>query len=199
MQTKTIIFPFLLVMLVVFIGCSDEEADEVPLAEKRINEGWSEYMAANYSDAVIRHQQALDTDPDAAEAYNGIGWALARLNRISEAVENFQRAIAMEPSNADAHAGLAGAYMAERDYERAIASARAALSAQSEYFSPHDDIGVTELRILLAKSYYNRGEYSEARAQVDLLRGANDLDPSSSTYLQDLASAIQEVSAKQIF
>jgi len=183
-----------------FIGCGeDDEVVVAPDAEEFINQGWKEYTAGNYEDAIVKHQEALAENPDSSEAYNGIGWSKARLGLIQDAIENFKRAVAKDPSNADAHVGLAGAYLADGDYERAIASADPILLLNPEYTSHHDNIEASHVHILLAECYYNVGDYTAARAQIDLLGDSGKgLDPSSPGYLADLLSVIEDLAGEGI-
>lgn len=180
-------------------GCGDDEAEPAPDASEFVSEGWEEYIAGNYEDAIAKFQKALAEDPAKAEAYNGIGWAKARLGQVRDSIDSFNNAVSKEPGNADAHAGLAGMYFADGDYERAIASANMALSLGTDYTSHHDDMKAFDIRILLAQCYYNIGNYDAARAQIDLLGGAGrTLDPSSPSYPVDLLSLIEELAEEGI-
>jgi tetratricopeptide (TPR) repeat protein len=177
------------------VGCGDDEAVVSPGADTLISEGWAEYGAGNYEDAIAKFEMALVEDSTNAEAYNGIGWSKSRLARTHESIESFKSAIAGDPGNADAHAGLAGAYLADGDYERAIASAKSLLTSRPEYASHHDNIRAADIRVLLAECYYNVGDYAAARAQIDLLGGSGRmLDPASPSYPADLLSIIEELS-----
>ena len=178
-----------------FIGCGgDDEVIIAPDAEEFVSQGWKEYAAGNYEDAIAKYQKALAEPQGGSEAYNGIGWSKARLGLIQDAIENFKQAVAKDPSNVDAYAGLAGAYLADGDYERAIASAEPVLLLNPEYTSHHDDIKAAHIHILLAECYYNVGDYTAARAQIDILGDSGKgLDPSSPTYPADLLSVIEEL------
>lgn len=180
-------------------GCGDDETVVGPDSDKLISEGWSEYGAGNYEDAIAKYEEALAEDETSSEAHNGIGWCKARLGETQDAIDSFKKAVEKDTENADAYAGLAGAYFADADYERAIASARLVLSRSPEYLSHHDDIRTADIRVLLAESYYNVGDYTAARAQIDLLGGSGRaLDPSSSTYLADLLSVIEDLTRRNI-
>jgi tetratricopeptide (TPR) repeat protein len=183
----------------ILAGCGDDEILLAPDDNKLISEGWSEYGAGNYEDAIAKYQEALAEDESSSEAHNGIGWCKARLGETHDAIESFKEAVGKDPGNTDAHAGLAGAYFADGDYERAIASAQSVLSLSPEYSSHHDDIRTADIRVLLAECYYNVGDYNAARAQIDLLGGSGRaLDPSSPTYLADLLSVIEELTRREI-
>ena len=180
-------------------GCGDDTIIVGPDAEKLVSEGWAEYGAGNYEDAVAKFEEALAEDSDSSEAYNGIGWSMARLGQVRASIDNFKKAVEKDPDNADAHAGLAGAYFADGDYERSIASAKSLLLRRPEYSSHHDEIRAADIRILLAECYYNTGDYAAARAQIDLMGGSGSaLDASSPTYLADLLSVIEELAREEL-
>jgi tetratricopeptide (TPR) repeat protein len=130
-------------------------------------------------------------------AYNGFGWAFSWLGKNNDSIDNFKKATSKNPGNADAHAGLAGVYFISGNYEQAIASAKQVLLISSDYQSPHDKMKGNNVRLLLAESYYNIGDYSSAKSQIEQL-GADvkSLDPGSPSYLSDLLLAIDELSKK---
>ncbi len=196
---RVLILINIFVLIGILAGCGDDETVVGPDVDKLISEGWSEYGAGNYEDAIARYEAALLEDETSSEAVNGIGWCKARLGETSDAIDSFKRAVEKDSENADAYAGLAGVYFADGDYERAIASARSVLSLSPGYSSHHDDIRTADIRVLLAECYYNVGDYTAARAQIDLLGGSGrTLDPSSPSYLADLLSVIQDLTRRNI-
>lgn len=193
------VFAFISIFILIsgLVGCGEDEEVSEPQADRLISEGWKEYVAGNYDDAILKFQQALEDEPDNAEAYNGIGWTKAKQGRINDSIESFKVAVTREPANADAHAGLAGAYLADGDYERAVASAKLVLSIDTEYSSVHDNINSAGIHVLLAECYYNMGNYSEARSEIDLLGDyGKSLDPDNPSYLADLLKIIEKLSEK---
>ncbi len=185
--------------LLLFIGCGDKEEVTIPGADEFIDEGWKEYAAGNYSDAIKKFQKALEETPDNSEAYNGVGWSMARLSQLADSIDSFKKATEKDSTNVDAYAGLAGVYFASEDYERAVASAKSALLLNPQYVSHHDEIKAYDVRVLMAECYYIVGNYTEAVAQIDLIGGAGmNLDPSSSTYQADLISVIDELSGENV-
>ena len=184
---------------IMFLGCGDSEDEIIAVDNKFVDEGWKEYAAGNYTDAIKKFQKALDEKPDISEAYNGVGWSMARLSQVVDSIDSFKKAVEKDSINVDAHVGLAGVYFASGDYERAIASARTALSLEPQYISHHDDIKAFNVRVLMAECYYITGKYTEAVAQIDMLGGAwMNLDPASPTYQADLISVIDSLSKKNI-
>ncbi|HGE69503.1 TPA: tetratricopeptide repeat protein [Candidatus Poribacteria bacterium] len=192
------VFIGLLLLAVSFISCGgDEQESVVVTAEMIVEQGWTEYSAGNYESAIIKFQSALAKSPEMSEAYNGIGWSNAKLGKISDSIDNFKKAVSKDPQNVDAHAGLAGVYFISGNYELAIASAKQALTIKFDYQSPHDKVKAGSLRLLLAQSYYNMGDYASAKAQIEILGiYGKTLDPSSPTYPSDLLLAIDELSRK---
>jgi len=184
-----------LLTFTLFIGCGDKEETVIPGADEFINEGWKEYAAGNYADAIIKFQKALEDDPDSSEAYNGVGWSMAKLSQLVDSIDSFKKAVEKDPLNIDANVGLAGVYFATGDYERAVASGKSALSIEPQYVSHHDNIKAYHVRVLMAECYYIVGDYTQAVAQIDLLGGAGiSLDPASPTYQADLISVIDSLS-----
>lgn len=185
------------IFVLILSGCGDDENPPVLDADALISQGWIEYDAGNYEIAIYRHQSALLKDSEKSEAYNGIGWAYTKLGKVDDSIDSFKKAILKDPSNADAHAGLAGAYFIAGNYEQAIASAKTVLSLKSNYESPHDPVKANNVRLLLAESYYNMGDYASAKAQIEMIGTYGKiLDPSSSTYLLDILFAIDDLSKK---
>jgi len=191
------IFIGLLFLTISFIGCGEEEDATVLTADMIVSQGWVEYSAGNYESAIIKFQSAIAKSPEISEAYNGIGWSNAKLGKISDSIDNFKKAVSKDPKNADAHAGLAGVYFVSGNYELTIASAKQALILKFDYQSPHDKVKAGNLRLLLAQSYYNTGDYVSTKAQIEILGVyGKTLDPSSPTYASDLLLAIDELSKK---
>ena len=194
---RIVIFISVLFFVIVLYGCGSNEETVSPNADTYVAQGWTEYAAGNYELAITRFQIALTKDSENAEAYNGIGWAYARLGKVNDSIDSFKKATSKNPENADAHAGLAGVYFISGNYEQAIASAMKVLNIKPDYQSPHDKMKANNVRLLLAESYYNMGNYALAKSQLEQL-GANvkTLDSGSSTYLSDLLLIIDELSKK---
>lgn len=194
---RIVIFISVLFFVIVLYGCENDEEVVRPNADTYVAQGWIEYAAGSYESAITRFQIALTKDSENAEAYNGIGWAYAWLGKVNDSIDSFKKATSKNPENADAHAGLAGVYFISGNYEQAIASAIKVLNIKSDYQSPHDKMKANNVRLLLAESYYNMGDYASAKSQLEQL-GANvkALDSGSSTYLSDLLLIIDELSKK---
>ena len=195
---KIMISVNVLFLIMALYGCGGEDEAVVrPNADTYVAQGWIEYAAGSYEAAIEKFKFALTKDPENVNAYNGIGWSYARLEKVSDSIENFKKATTRDPQNADAYAGLAGVYFISGNYEQTIACAKQVLRIKIDYQSPHDKMKANNIRLLLAESYYNLGDYASAKSQIEQLGvSGNTLDPGSPTYLSDLLRAIDELSKK---
>ena len=70
------------------------------------------------------------------------GAALAQSGRAEQAIATFERALAVDPTNAAAKANLGTAYLVLRDYPKAEAALREALSLDADVSRAHNALGV---------------------------------------------------------
>ena len=65
------------------------------------------------SEAVSRYKQAIQANPNNAEAHNNLGIAYGELRRYTEAIAAYKQAIRIKPDYARAHYNLGVAYLSE--------------------------------------------------------------------------------------
>jgi tetratricopeptide (TPR) repeat protein len=102
--------------------------------------------------------RALETDPQSAEAANGLGLALANQNRLDEAKRAFERAIEIRRDYASAINNLGVLYTTRGDTNNAIAAFRYGIQV-----APDEDL----LYLNLGRVYVNRGERDQARRVIE--------------------------------
>ena len=173
-------------------------------------EAWVAYRSGNYALADSTFQEALSVAPNLSDALNGRGWAnfslasqegdpLKRDGFLSVAREYLSRAVAAESENADAWAGLAGVELANDNHQQAVDAALQVVRLNPNYFSPHDNFNIREVRVILATGYFFLGKFSSeevadpnnAAAQMAILdRTFSYSDP------PDLLLKIQEFQAR---
>jgi predicted TPR repeat methyltransferase len=84
------------------------------------------HLQGELAQAAVLYERVLETNPDHAEAFHGLGVIASQLKRHSHAVELLARAAELKPSSAAIHHSLAvGLQAAERWEESANAFARA--------------------------------------------------------------------------
>ncbi len=77
--------------------------------------------------------EALDCNPNSADAHANLANARLALGRLEDAVAGYERALALEPGHAEANFGLASAFHALRRHEDAIARYEKALAVDPDY------------------------------------------------------------------
>jgi tetratricopeptide (TPR) repeat protein len=84
-------------------------------------------------EAIVQHQQALQINPDFAEAHNNLGNALLQKGRVDEAITHFQMALQIKPDNAKAHNNLGNALLQKGRVDEAMAHFQKALQINPDF------------------------------------------------------------------
>ncbi len=134
-------------------------------AAAEIARGWTMFQRGESKRAVPLFRKALAMDPNAANAWNGLGWALfssaggddaQKAKQIEEAVEAFHKALKLEPNSAGAVNGLARCLKTQGKTQEAI----------DVWLEGVKDVpsmpGGDALRWGLAETYLETGNYAEA-------------------------------------
>lgn len=169
---KKLIVGILGIMVFVALGCSTTQT--VPPAqtpEPAVNKtarifferGNAYTQIGNFEDAVKDFTEAINSDPQFADAYYSRGRVLGRLGKHEQAIDDFTKAISLNPENANAYADRGAAYGFLGQHALAISD-----FSQAIHLNPD-----------LANAYYNRAiayfsekKCMEARKDV---RKAQDL------------------------
>jgi tetratricopeptide (TPR) repeat protein len=128
------------------LGVSSKAAKHLEWAQKR-------FIKLDLPGAIAEINQALDADPDCAQAFSMRAFVKLALKDFSGAIEDAHRAIALDPHDPASSLALATAYNDAREFPNAAEAAQQALS-----LSPTGWQG----RLELAKSRYGQGQYSLA-------------------------------------
>lgn len=204
---KSIISAVSVLCLIVAFGCGgDGGGGPSDTAASLTAAGWALFEQGEYEAAIEKFNEAIDLDATYADAYNGLGWSNAKLDLLTLALHNFGLCIINDNSLADPYAGCTPVY---RDYEfpaaafaedttahfdSALASAQQALSRDAGYEFSHDQsFDYQDLHLIMAQSYFGKGDFLSAKAEVELLGYEGTLDPESPTWPQELADAIEEL------
>ena len=175
------IMPFIFIIPAIFIsvftlltqiGCSDSSETVTASALNHTEQGWHAYNSGDYTQALLNFERALNTDPEFADAHNGVGWSHLSLSlTLSLAQEAFQNAIRFDASNADAWVGLANVlylrYKDTSDFNAAVRAIDNALQGDEKYLYRHDYYSNVELYALKAACYLYLGETQLARKEID--------------------------------
>lgn len=166
------IFIALVFALLILPGCSGDIDTDSSSAMQHTEQGWVSYDAGDFSQALLNFERALNSNPEYAEAHNGIGWSQLSLSlSLTLAQESFQNAVRYDATNADAWIGLANVlYMRNRDTSDFTAAIRAidnALQADEKYLYRHDYHSKADLYALKAACYFYLGETGLASQEID--------------------------------
>jgi Flp pilus assembly protein TadD len=135
-----------------------------------------------WDEAASCFRQAIDLEPDRAEAHNNLGIALCNLRRFPEAERCFQEAARLKPDYAEAHNGWGVALSMLGKYAEGEAHYFRAVALKPDYVEAHYNLGNALLSVgkldEAAASYTRtlqlRPDYAEvhtARAEIWLRQG----------------------------
>ncbi len=180
-------------LLLTLIGCSGDIETDTSSAIRHTEQGWISYNSGNYTQALLNFERALNSDPEYAEAYNGVGWSqLSLALTFSLAQESFQNAVRYDSSNADAWIGLANVlYLRNKDnsdFTSAIRAIDNALDADAQYLYRHDYQSIVEIYALKAACYFYLGETEFAK---EALENARQIDTENKSVIA-LQNLLQE-------
>lgn len=146
--------------------------------------------------AIVEYREALQIEPDYAQAHSNLGLALAQAGRQQEAIAEYQAALRNNSQLAETHnyLGVALAGLPGR-LDDAIAEYRAALEIKPNYADAHNNLGIA-LAQTPGKLPQAILEFEEAlRLQPDNAEAHNDLGVCLMHTPGRMADAIKEFQA----
>ena len=150
----------------------DEDA-RIEQAETLAAEGWQLWQQQKFDAATARFESAVQLDPEAPNAWNGLGWASFNSGDSESAVTAFEKCVELEPDQPAALNGLGQVYLSWREYDKAEKFLKkAAPQAPAAWFG-------------LSRLYMLTGNYAEARKWIENALQTQPNDPS----LQKLLAA----------
>ena len=179
--------------LLTLIGCSDDLDTDISSSIQHTEKGWMSYNSGDWTQALLNFERALNSDPENADAHNGVGWSQLSLSlSFTLTLESFQNAVRYDSSNADAWMGLANVlYLRNKDnsdFTSAIRAIDNALEADEVFLYRHDYQSIVDIYALKAACYFYLGEIKLAREEIDT---AQQIDPDNSTVIT-LQKLLQE-------
>lgn len=103
----------LALLLVILPQCTDKKSSEY------VQEGIDFIEAQDFQRAEISFKQALEKNPQNAEAHYGLGGIYNYQGRYKEAEEAFKTALRLDPAQMDAHFSLGYTYEQMGEMEKA--------------------------------------------------------------------------------
>jgi tetratricopeptide (TPR) repeat protein len=158
-------------------GLTDFAAPHINLGNTLYESG----RVKDVRDAIVQYQEAIELQPDSADARIRLGNALLKTGKVDAAIDNYLAAVKLEQRNSFAFKGIAEALMG-------LASSEAPRSAQREGPQPGGPVSRYAVAArLLAGWYATLGRYDEA---IEMYDQALSLAPSATAVVNpELAEA----------
>jgi tetratricopeptide (TPR) repeat protein len=204
---------FLLLTILAFAGCSDKNTrnagstpktdsgasgldatllDKPSQARALVEKGNELYRNDQDSEAVAAFEQAVQIDPDFAEAHFRLGVSYAVLGRKAESQQQFKHAaelyeneISSDAADAEAHYNLGLAYNKLGEPENAVKALKQAVVLDPENAEYYFELGVTHNKL---------AQYQEA---VAALQKVSELEPENYRAQEALEVAQNGVQRRQ--
>ena len=93
-------------------------------------------------EAIAQLQQAVEIQPDFAEAQGGLGAALVRRGRLDEAIAHYREALEIDPDSAIAHANLGNVFLNQGRPDKALEHFRKIVELSPESAGARNNLGV---------------------------------------------------------
>lgn len=131
------------------------------LAEWWYRNGLNSLWLGNYESALGYFENAVDKNPNRAEAWIQVGFCNVKQGRNEEAIKAYQRAIQLRPDSVEAYNKLGDAYYYAGRFSEAIAAYKQAARINPDSAEAYYNLGMTYLEI---------GDRAAAIAQSRLLQ-----------------------------
>ncbi len=195
-----------------FLGCGDDDGGVVDAdAITFVNQGWDKYSAGDFVAAEAKFNSAISNSSNTGGGYNGMGWVLLATmeldssgdptrsislqtdSTLAAALQYFDRAVAEGFPDADAQAGRTIIFNLANEFRQAVNAGLDAVAIDLSFQLPGDaSVDIRDVRLAMAQSYLELGEYEEALEQAVLINP--NLDPinlNSETFLSQLIARLQ--------
>ena len=121
--------------------------DKIFLSNKKIEEGWKLYIDKNYNGALELFHEALELNPQSAQAYMGSGTTYSEIGEYRKAISDLNKSVELNPNNAVTYLNRGVIYADLRKYERAIEDYNKAIELKPRYALAYFNRGVSLYRL----------------------------------------------------
>lgn len=148
--------------------------DKRERARQLNNAGVMSYHQGAYDASVDHFKQAIDLDPNLAQAYNNLGLSYTEMGRDEEATSAFQRALEIDPTIGQVYNNLGYLYSRRGQLDQAVEMYQRAIQRGADTSSAYTN---------LANAYYKLKKLDSA---VAAWRRAVEIDPANHKALSAL-------------
>lgn len=135
------------------------------LAESLYRTGLDSLWLGNYDNAVGYFENAVNKNPNRADAWVQVGYCKVKQGKNAEAIRAYQQALLLKPESADVHNRLGDAFYYAGRLSEAIESYTEAARLQPE---------TAEVHYNLAVAYFESGNENRGRSEARLLRALDE-------------------------
>lgn len=136
MKAKKLVIFLLVVTLSSTFACCGGGVSE---AEQHYNAGVDLYDQGRFSEAIVEFNEAIELEPEMAEAYCNRGAAYIQLGNYERAIEDLDEAIRFDPQYADAYRNRGFAYFLLGEFDGAVEDLDEAIRLDPDELPPQDD------------------------------------------------------------
>ena len=116
--------------------------DKNKLALANYNRAVKAHLAGKLPEAIASYKEALEGNPELAEAHSNLGLIYNQQHHYEQAVSEFQKALAINPKDAITYNGIGAALRAQRDLNGAIKNWQTAVTLDPKLATAHYNLGV---------------------------------------------------------
>ena len=136
--------------------------NNIELAQKKYNDGVAAGDRKDYNGAINFYNQAIELNPDYANAYLNRAWCYLKLKNFNQAVPDCDIVIRLEPKNADSYTFRCIAYAALGDLNNSFNDSNTAIQLGKENMSQELNLAIAHH--IRGVGYQIKGENEKAQA-----------------------------------
>ncbi len=184
-----------LLVLLALPACSDDGrivAQEPTVDEnEEIQRGWALFRARDFTSAADRFRLVIETSPDAAPGYVGLGWCEIETDSLPNAYKTLDRAVTLS-DDPDGFAGLAAAASAlGRDSTAVEASLQ--ITDENYLFTGDPSFSYTDLVFIRALGLFHLLRYEDCLEALQILNPFLEIDLGAFDFREQLFKELQEL------
>lgn len=178
-------------------GCDDSEGPAEPevTADDYVEQGWKNFELHGYDESLNDFLEAIKLDNKLSDAFNGAGWSSGRIvGKLEEAGDYFAISFDLDTSRYDALGGWVFVIYQSGDWEAAIQKADSLLHRREVWQFYHEkSIDFSDIRLVMAVSYFNLGDFEASLEIVQILNSAFEADLTTPIGRRELRDEIERL------
>ncbi|HEX8492435.1 MAG TPA: protein kinase [Pyrinomonadaceae bacterium] len=144
---------------------AEKEAQQrrtILLAEDYFNRGYECYAAKDYDGAIQNYDEAIELNPQYADAYNNRGAVYNDKGNYDQTIKDYNKAIELNPQSAMTYNNRGNVYYNKGNYDQAIKDYNKAIELNPQYANAYMNRGDAYERLgQLVKARADRQKYKE--------------------------------------